>query len=825
MNLRIHSKPRCRCRWIWFGLILLAPLAPKAEETNFVAIKAGEIYPVTSAPLKPGIILIRDGKIQAIGKDVEIPKGAKVIDAHDQVVLPGLINAFTTLAGNQPHEHTISADLRALDGFDFLQDYKRFLAGGVTTVYVSPGQNRLVSGLGCVVKLAGESASSRIVRSEAALQAILGEAPKNPPSIFDPPIPPDPDHALLPAEKQLPSTRMAEISVLRQALCAAKNAPEASTNRGLALALAANIPLRIRCETVPDIRNALALAREFNLKVVLEGATEASSILRNIQSAQIPVVVPGRLYPGRRQPADFSRDLANGRVRLQEVRELGAYKIPFALTTPDDAATADLLFLAGHAIYQGLSPESALAAITIMPARILGIDNRVGSLETGKDADLIVQSRSPFDLRATVNLTMINGRTVFDRSSSSPTDKPASEEPSLAIRAGRIWTASRGIIQQGLITIRQGKIVSVGPDRELPKKLPVIDARQQVVIPGLIDIHSYLGLHVDQSRITVGAPQVPSGPKSPETRRVSLAHAIDFQDPAFQEVLESGVTSVLLAPPPQNDLVCGQAAVIKLAGDTSGQRLVRECAAISFSMESDRARLGRIWEARELFKRAKEYVEQWERYEQERDRYQDRVRRDPKSDLEEPKHPQRNPQFELMKSVLQRRLPVLVHAERSDEIHNAIQVFQDEQNLELILVGAADVHRVLEEIHPRRMGVAIGPDILVDLKGRPIHNARMLAELGVPVAFQTSATSGTQFLLMQGAYAVHNGMDTYQALQAMTCVPASLLHLEDRLGSIEPGRDADLVILTGDPFEFSSRIDQVLVDGKLVFQRQVAPAP
>ncbi len=118
------------------------------------------------------------------------------------------------------------------------------------------------------------------------------------------------------------------------------------------------------------------------------------------------------------------------------------------------------------------------------------------------------------------------------------------------------------------------------------------------------------------------------------------------------------------------------------------------------------------------------------------------------------------------------------------------------------------------------MGVAVGPSVIIYEKGKPINNADLLSRQGLRVALHTSASSAAQFLLMNAAYAVRYGMDQDKAFRAVTSYPAELLHLEDRVGSIDVGKDADLVILSGEPFDFASRVEKVLVNGRIVFERQ-----
>src|SRR4030042_5514372 len=132
-----HFRMRQQLSKAAISILIITGLPPSigAQETSVVAVKAGTIYPVTSPAIQDGIVLIRDGRIEGVGKDLDIPEGAEIIDATGKVVIPGLIDAFTTLAErNQHDEESVTPDIRALDAFDFYNKYRRILAGGVTTV-------------------------------------------------------------------------------------------------------------------------------------------------------------------------------------------------------------------------------------------------------------------------------------------------------------------------------------------------------------------------------------------------------------------------------------------------------------------------------------------------------------------------------------------------------------------------------------------------------------------------------------------------------------------------------------------------------------------
>ncbi len=795
-----------------------------AQETSVVVIKAGTIYPITAPPIQNGIILINNGKIEAVGQGLKIPEGAEVIDATGKIVIPGLIDAFTTLAERErDEEESVTPDIRAKDAFDFYGKYRRMLAGGVTTVYISPGQRRLISGLGAVVKLAGDSVPRRTVKDEAALRITLGELPKDPPTVFKPPIPPGPDNPILPEEKQLPTTRMAELAVLRKMFTEAqqyRNKSPEQTNpkmRALLPALDGKLTIRINCHTAQDIRNAISFAEEFNLKLVIEGATEAYKVVDEIKQSKSPVVLSGVLKPGRREAKDYTRDIALGRVNPENPGVLAKAGIKFAIYAPTDETIPDLQFIAGYAISQGLSPEEALRAITIAPAEILGIADRVGSIEKGKDADLVILTGEPFEIRSIVDKTLINGRIVYT-CPQTETKEQAAEVSLTAVRARKIFTGSRGQINNGLILIKDSKITYVGEPKVIPQEAIVIDAGESVVIPGMIDIHSHVGLHWESEPVQMNPSAPTSGPDSGELRLVSITNAIVPNDKGLQEVLRSGVTSVLLAPETRG-LVSGNAALIKLAGASIQDMIVKEYAAVKFSMLGERARSARIWEARDLLERAKEYDEKWDEYERNLPEYEHRKATDKEGVVKEPDRPNRDANLELLRKLFNREMPALVHANRADEIRSVLKVFRDEYNLDVIILGGDDGYRITPELKKYNLGIAVGPDIIQYDKGKLINNADILTQNGLRVAFHTSATSGTRYLPMNAAYAVRYGMDEDKAFRAITTCPAELLNVDDRIGSIDVGKDADLVILTGEPFDFTSRVEKVIVNGRIVFER------
>ncbi|MFQ5809157.1 MAG: amidohydrolase family protein, partial [Armatimonadota bacterium] len=250
------------------------------------------------------------------------------------------------------------------------------------------------------------------------------------------------------------------------------------------------------------------------------------------------------------------------------------------------------------------------------------------------------------------------------------------------------------------------------------------------------------------------------------------------------------------------------------------EMIVKPVAALKFSMLGDRDRLARAYQMRELLGKAKKYDSDWAEFDKRWAEFERKHAAAPDEELKEPARPKRDSQLETMRAVFADRVPALVAADRPDEIASAVKVFREEYGLNMAVLGAREAHRVASDLRGARVAAAIGPEITQEERGRTINAAAELARAGAPVAFQSRATSGTRFLRVTAAYAVRNGMDATDALRAVTVRPAQILGLDGRIGCIEPGRDADLVVLSGDPLELTSRIEKVFVNGEVAYDAE-----
>jgi imidazolonepropionase-like amidohydrolase len=394
----------------------------RGENTVSIAIAGGRVVPVEGEPIDGGTIVITDGKITAVaGQDFTPPPGAEVIDATGKWVLPGLVDAHTHLgareegegwAGTDTNELTgpVQAHVRVLDAINPADEgFRDAIAGGVLTVGVTPGSGNPIGGQTVAIRCWGQTVDDMVLRSPAGMKSALGENPKR---VYD-------------NRRVNPSSRLGTAATIRAAFVEAANfmakedqsAPSSAERTGptavrdlkleaLARVLRREIPWRQHCHRADDIATALRLAAEFGYDLVLDHGTEGYLIANKIAAAGVPVVT-GPLITSRSKVELRNRTLANPGL-------LAAAGVTVSIATDHPVVPVHLLIVqAALAVKEGLDPDAALRAVTINPARILGVADRFGSLVPGKDADLVIWSGDPLDVMSRAEAAYIAGREVY----------------------------------------------------------------------------------------------------------------------------------------------------------------------------------------------------------------------------------------------------------------------------------------------------------------------------------------------------------------------------------------------------------------------------
>jgi imidazolonepropionase-like amidohydrolase len=381
------------------------------------AIVGGRVVPVEGEPIESGTVVLAEGRIAAVGgPEVPVPDGAEVVDAAGKWVLPGFIDAHTHLgvheeaegwAGQDTNEMTdpVTAHVRAIDAINPMDlGFGDAIAGGVLAVNVTPGSGNAIGGQTVAVRCWGRTVEDMVLRQPAGLKSALGENPKR----------------VYGDQKKTPSTRLGTAAVIREALTSARNymAKHAHPEEGkppperdlkmeaLAMVLRREIPWRQHAHRADDIATALRIAEEFGYDLVIDHGTEAHLLADVIAARGVPVVI-GPLFTSRSKVELRNRSLRNpGR--------LAAAGVTIALITDHPVVPVHfLVHQATLAVKEGLDRQVALQAITINPARILGIDDRLGSIEVGKDADVCVWSGDPLDVMQRVEQAFVLGQPVY----------------------------------------------------------------------------------------------------------------------------------------------------------------------------------------------------------------------------------------------------------------------------------------------------------------------------------------------------------------------------------------------------------------------------
>jgi len=398
-----------------------------------IALTGGLVYPISSEPVEGATVLFVDGRIAAVGVDVDIPAGAEVVDVTGSVVMPGIIDAMSYygIAGEDMNEvpNPLTPELRIIEAFAPFGTFgsgeageirvRELLQGGVTATYIGPGDATVVGGQGAVVKTAGARFDDLIVREPAAIDITLGGRPAS----------------TYREQSRSPSTRMAVVAQLRDLLVrtqewmatsdAADAADAGPRNLGmeaLARMLRGEIPARVQANATRDIRVAIELAEEFGFELVIDAGAGAHQMRDELADRGIPVVLGPISHPyisGEEipDPGDYGGVDERNAVWLNDAGvhvSLASFSRGFGPFGPGVAGQW-LLIDASIARGHGMSEADVLRAVTLNPAEVLGVADRLGSLEAGKDADVVVFDGDPLSILTWASRVYVGGQLVYER--------------------------------------------------------------------------------------------------------------------------------------------------------------------------------------------------------------------------------------------------------------------------------------------------------------------------------------------------------------------------------------------------------------------------
>jgi imidazolonepropionase-like amidohydrolase len=829
-----------------------------------VVYRGARILTAVGAPIEHGVLIVRHGKIVDVGPEgkVEVPEGATVRDLAGKVIIPGLVDTHSHIGVYaRPHvpangdgnemSGPVQAGIRALDAvYPDDPGIRMAQAGGVTTANIMPGSGNVIGGQTIYVKLRGRTVEEMRIPNTKVLGGLKmanGENPKN-----------------YGKRNQAPFTRMKVAALQREQFVKARDYQKqwASYRKAVAagkdvpppdrdLALESLVEVLERKRTVhfhshraDDLMTAIRLAEEFGFELVLQHCTEGYRIVDELARRKIPVSLTLVDSPG-------------GKLEVVGLLEenaaiLDRAGVKVAINTDDFITESRFLLRTGAiAVRGGMSEDAALRALTIHPAQMLHLDDRLGSLEKGKDADFVVLSGRPFSVYTQVLETYIDGARVFDRSKKTdwayqaggyaladldrlPNPPPPVKPPApvkapgapagvggaahpgrLVILAGRIHTVGKGIIRDGMIVVEHGKIAYVGPRDEgqiaADRGGRILTAAE--VTPGLIDAHAVVPI---SGRLNVPADQDQDELSDPNQADLRVFDGFNPGEPFLQFVREQGVT-VVHATPGRANVIAGQSGVFRTTGRTVESMSLAFPAGLLVNLGEVpkqtyagklTTRMGTAGLVRNAFAQAQADLQKR------------------KSAKPDDKKPPRNLKLEALQLALEGTIPVVFSAHRADDIGTALRIAK-EFKLRAVVDLATEGYLIADQLAAAGVPVIVHPTMQrsgasMETNNAHLCNAAVLADHKVPIALGTAFEGyvpKTRVLRHEAAIAAVNGLGWEPALRAVTLDAAHLLGIDDRLGSIESGKLADLVLYDGDPFEHATHVTYTIIDGRIVYDR------
>ena len=841
----------------------------RGAEPKTTAYTGATIHTAAGKTFSPGTLVVREGKIVDVGPDdeVAVPDDARRVDLAGKVLIPGLVDSHshigvhsrpTVEANSDGNEMTgpVQSIVRAIDSINpFDPGIRMATAGGVTTANIMQGSGNVIGGQTLYVKLRGHTVEQMAILAPDVMGGLKMANGENPKRAYG-------------SRNLAPMTRMKTAALQRSEFLKARDYQRKwdAYRKKLAAAQEASPPdvdlqfeplvevlerkrtVHFHTHRADDITTVLRLADEFGFDLLVQHGTEAYKVADELARRNVPVSMTLPDSPGgKAEVIDF----------IEETGALLTAAGVKVLVNTDDFITESRFFLrtAAITVRGGLDRDTALKTITLHPAQAMHLDLRIGSLEKGKDADFVVLSGEPFSVYTRVLATYIDGQMVFDLADpkdrlyqsggfavaeagqvppaapfvtpppapaaepDAPKDapRPAAETTEFVVLAGRLHTVSGEPVDNGAVHIREGKIVYAGPRQgfELPIDAAVLTAA--VVTPGLIDAHSVVPLN---GSYNISADQDADERSDPNQADLRVLDAFNPLEPLLRFLLEQGVT-VVHACPGRANVIAGQTGVFRTHGATAEAMAVRFPQMVLFNLGEvpketyrDRrpgTRMGTAAIVRAALADAGNYA---------------RKRRSAKDDASQP---DRNLKHEALGQLLEQQLPAMFCAQRADDIVTALRLI-DEFKLKGRLALSAEAYLLADKLAEAKLPVIVHPTMQRVAELETYHsflgNAAALADRGLLVAVASGVENyvpKTRVVRHEAAMAMVHGLGFDRALRAITLDAARILEIDDRFGTLEAGKVADVVLYDGDPFEHATHVTAVVVGGKLVHDRATRP--
>ena len=825
-----------------------------APRGDIVIQNIDSVWTAAGEVLENVSIVVRDGVIVEIGTDVNIPSGATIVDGSGMTAIPGLIDEHShTAMDRSTNEGTvpISAEVRVLDALDPTSfNIYRALSGGVTSALILHGSANPIGGQAAIIKMRwGMDDPQQLLIEEAPriVKFALGENVTR-------------KNFTTSGIRRFPESRAGVEAMYEQAFTAGqeyKAVWDAYNENPRDF----RVPPRrdLRLEAIVDI-----MAGRIRVHAHSYRADEILMLMRVAERYGFKIDVFTHVLEGYK----VADELAEHGAGASTFSDWWAYKLEAFDAIPYNAAimhqhgvltslNSDIPWLQSFMVYElnkpvkygGVSKEEALRMLTAYPAQQLHIEDKVGTLEVGKQADIVLLSGDPFSSYTRVEKTIVDGIVYYDRLRDEelrgqPVRRPPQTQvipestdggPStpgnglrtfqmnrapldpqtvtIALVGGTVHTVSGATIENGTVVMVGGRINQVGPRSsiQVPSDARVVDVSGKHLYPGMIDPMTQVGM-IEMGAVAASRDDREQGSYNPH---ITALWGVNPHSVEIGVTRANGVTAVMSVL--ARGVVQGTGSVIQLDGDTPERMVINESAALVVNFPSpkgkawDEAKLEgeRLEELVTLFERATTYAEA-------------------PSSTDDPTNPwstnvwgRDDVMLRAMVPAVTGEVPVFFRARRERDIATVMLFAEKFPNLKPVIVGGDQAFRVATELAQANIPVIVGSEGTVTMdRDDPLtagwENARVLHEAGVKIAFSTQDYANVRNLPYHAARAVAYGLPQDIALRGVTLSTAEILGLGDEMGSIEVGKRGDIIVTDGDPLQIITTVERAFIGGREV---------
>ncbi len=811
---------------------------PKTQTGGNVLVRNATVMTVTRGVIQNASILIRNGKITQVGSAVAAPPGVKVIDASGRFVTPGLIDCHSHMAIDGVNEGTLAVTAEVRVG-DLVRNRDvsiyRALAGGITTTHAMHGSANPIG---------GQNVTFKLKRNRPAKEMILPNLPRTIKfALGENVIQSNWANAW---GKRFPNTRMGVESTIRQAFllarqyarewaeyraasAAGKDVPPPRRDlrlEALAEMLAGDITVHCHCYRADEILRLLEIAEDFGIRIgVLQHALEGYRVAPEIARHGCGL-------------SSFANEWAYKIEAFDSVPYNAAMVTRHGVCATVNSDSANTIrFMNAQAAksmrWGGLDETEALRLVTLNAAIQLLIDDRVGSIDVGKDGDLAIWNGHPLDIYSQCVMTLIEGEVYFEHPSPAPELRTSSVQPAAdttadgivplpatppsqsgayAIVRATVHPVSGPAIENATVVMTNGRIEAVGANVAPPGGAGVIDGRGLHVYPGLIDAGGTLGLaEVGSLRATQDSSDIARF--QPDLRAASAFNPHSVHVPILRA---AGFTLALARP--GGGAICGQSALMRTDGWTAREMVVADRVMMHMRLPSlpihipEKDRIKRTEEHARQIHEIEDYIA--------RARLYAAAVEQASSDATKP--PPLDPDLDALVPYVTGSPPKRICFFASDYKHLLDTIeFADKHQLRIAIMGGAEAWKLADVLARKQIPVLIDsvtsyPATDFEAFDSVYAGPGVLDQASVAFAFASGGAAEAYNLSFEAGLAVAYGLDADRALHALTLGAAKILGVDDRYGSIEPGKTADLIVTTGSPMQPSARVLYVFIDGRPV---------